>query len=206
MANKLKKSNLIFFLLFLSLIQTSKSQGFSIHAHSGIGMPKGGTIGSGLESGFGFDFHLTDRISISFDFENWRSDVREESGKLMNGKLSFNPFLISARYSFLPGKAYTPYAFLGAGFVFNRFEMDEIITIPEIKINQKLKNGLGFIAGAGFLVKMSNRFALFTDLHFFFRKTTGETIITDMNFGIQSDGFSLDLSTFVWRVGLRFNI
>lgn len=204
MKDKIKIYPIILGFLLLGIQSIGLAQKLSFHASAGIASPKEKNINSGFETGFGFTLELNRRVSLLFDFGYWKSETIEESGKLMNGKLVVTPFLVSLRYSLLEGEAVAPYVFIGAGFVFSSFEIGEYITIPEITINQKIENGICLHAGAGGSFNVSSNFALFAEMVYLFRETTGETIITDMNFGVSTEEFSLSLSSFLLRFGIRY--
>lgn len=177
---------------------------FIVHANGGVSFPKEDNVKSGLESGFGFSFTLDRRMLLSFDFGYWKSDVEEEPGKLHKGKLSVTPFLVSLQVSLFEKKAFNPYIFAGAGYVFYDFKIKDIITIPEVTITQKIENGLSLHAGLGALVQILDRLDLFGEALYLYRKGDGQTTISDMNKGTTYEDFSLDMSAFLFRLGIKY--
>lgn len=206
--SKMKKKRQILIIVFcLILLRTqSSSQDLrsSFHAKVGGSFPKEGNIQAGFESGFGFSLSLGRKLSLSFDFVYWKSDVKERGGKLHNGTLSITPFLLSLQYS-LTGEGFlSPYIFLGSGFVFSSFEIGGYISIPEIRINQKVKNGPAFYLGTGANMRLTRNLSFFGEISYLSRKAGAETIITDMNFGVSTKEFSIDLSSFLFGLGLKY--
>lgn len=201
-----KSISIILCFILLGAPGFAQSHRMSFHANLGISSPTEENIKPALESGFGFALPFTKNMSIILDFGHWNSSVDKEPGKLWNGKLSVNPFLVSFQYSLLQGKTITPYIFLGSSFVFCNFEMGEHYSIPEVSISQKIKNGIGFHAGIGSLIKASDNFSFFAEVLYFYRKSKATTTINDMNFGISTEKFSLSLNAVTLRLGIRYYI
>ena len=203
---KLKKA---VFILIMSLFLTGAeslvwAERFGVHANGGISFPQEENIKSGWESGFGFVYVLNKKVSASFDFGFWKSEIEEDPGKLLDGKMSVNPFLFSLQYYFFEKKDFIPYIFAGIGYIFYDFKLKDIVTIPEITITQKVKNGLGFQAGLGVQVQISDRLSLFGEALYLYRKAEGTTTTSDLNFGTTIDEFSLDTSASLIRLGIRY--
>jgi hypothetical protein len=190
-----------FFLCFQGF---SYGQSLSFHVNGGIAFPQEQNIESGLETGFGFSLSIDKKISLSLDFSHWKSDVSDEHPELYDGKISVTPFLFSLQYSFLEEATVIPYIFAGTGFIFSNFEIEDIITIPEISINQKVENGISFHCGVGGRIKLANNLAFLTEIVYIYREATAETTITDMNFGVMKDEFSINMSFVVLRVGIKY--
>lgn len=203
---KIKILTIALSLIFLCFQAPAYAQSLSFHVHGGMALPQEGNIESGFETGFGFSYSIDKKISLTFDFSYWRSDVSKDHPDLYDGELSVTPFLVSLQYSLLEEAAVIPYIFAGTGFIFSNFEIGDIITIPEISINQKVENGISFYCGAGGRIKFTSNLALLTEITYLFRDATGETTITDMNFGVSKEGFSIDMSSLVLRVGIKYFI
>ena len=182
----------------------SYAQSLSFHINGGMAFPQEDNIESGLETGFGFSLSIDKKISLSLDFSYWKSDVSEEHPELYNGKLSVTPFLVSLQYSLFEEATVIPYIFAGTGFVFSNFEIGDVITIPEISINQKLGTGISFHCGVGGRIKLTTNLALLTEIIYIYRDATGETTVTDLNFGVTKDEFSINISSFILRVGIKY--
>lgn len=201
----LGRTSLLILSLFLFLNQ-GMAQKLSVMGNVGFSLPKAKNFDSGLESGFGFVLSLHQKISLAFEFGYWKSQVDEETDRLFNGDLSVNPFFLSFHYSPFNKNKLTPYILLGACMIFNKFKIGDIITIPELTINQKIENGIGFQAGIGSTFKATNNYSVFVEAVYFFHKTTGITTFSDLNFGTTTEEFSLDLNSLILRVGLKFHI
>jgi hypothetical protein len=189
---------------FLSLQGLAQGQRSSFHANVGIAFPKEENIKSGFESGFGFSLPLSKKMSLAFDFGYWKSTVHEKLGKLFNGKLSINPFLFSLHYALAAEKFVVPYIFLGSSLIFTTFKIGKYISIPEITINQKVENGIGVHLGSGANVKLTMNLALFGEISYLYRKAKGKTIITDMNFGVSTKEFSINLGSLQVGLGMKY--
>lgn len=204
MANQKKVCPVLLCLLFLTLSGFSQEQKFNFWAGAGYSIPQSENINSGFESGFGLAIPLSRKISFSLDFSHWKSDVNEEAGKLMAGKLSVNPFLISLHISLFQRKAFTPFIFLGGGIIFTSFRLNEFISIPEITIKQKIENGIGLYGGTGGILNLSKNFSLFSEIGYIYRKATGITTTIDLNFGKTTKEFSLNLNSLFLRLGIKY--
>jgi len=176
----------------------------SVHVNGGLSWFLKENIDSGYETGFGFSIPLLKNTALVFNFVYWKSSVHEEIDGLYNGTLSMAPFQASMYYHILESKGFIPYVFAGAGMIFTHFDMEDLITIPEISINQKVNNGISFHTGAGSLFKLNDHLALFGEVCFLYRKAEGTTIITDMNNGTSTEKFPLNLNSLVLRFGIKY--
>lgn len=176
----------------------------AVYAGLGIASPQEENLRPAFESGFGAEFFLTRHFSVALDFAHWKGKVREDWKKLLNGDLSITPFFMIVNYFPFQSQGIRPYALLGAGAVFSRFEMADYITIPEIKVKQEVKNGAGFLAGAGVMVQAKKNISLFVETVYIYRKAPGVTTITDLNLGVSVTEFSADLSSVIVSLGLRY--
>lgn len=195
---------IVIYLLFLGVYGQVFGQKSSVHVYAGMVIPGEESIKSGFHTAFGFSYPLAERIIFSFDFTYWKSNVEEDEGKLFNGTLSVTPFTVSLQYTLIKESDITPYVFFGTGFVFTNFKMEDYISIPEVTITQEINNGLSFHFGTGVNLKVTDSLALFTEILYLYRKAKGETTISDMNFGVNSEEFSLNLSSFLFQIGIKY--
>ncbi|MFQ6038456.1 MAG: hypothetical protein ACE5LV_07560 [Candidatus Aminicenantales bacterium] len=86
----------------------------------------------------------------------------------------------------------------------SQFKIGDIITIPEVSIKQEVTNGPLFHGALGMLGRISSSVGIFVEARYVFRSSTGKTTISDMNLGVRSESFSINLDTFLARVGLRY--
>jgi len=176
----------------------------SVHLNGGYGCMLKENIDSGFKTGFGFSVPLLEKTALTFDFGFWKSGVQEETGGLFDGTLIMAPFQASLSYTLFETKRFAPYVFGGTGFIFSRFKMEDIVTIPEISIDQKVNNGVIFKAGAGSLLRLNKNIAFYGEACFFYRKAEGTTTITDINNGESKESFSLNLNSLVFSIGIKY--
>ncbi|MDH4217962.1 MAG: hypothetical protein OEY18_02005 [Candidatus Aminicenantes bacterium] len=176
----------------------------SFQAKLGFVSPSENYIHSSLTGGLGIVLPIKGNVSFSLDLGFWKSSVDEKPNKFYEGKMTLIPFLASFRYSLLPDKTINPYAYIGTGYVITRFKMENIITLPEITIDQKIKNGLCVHAGAGTDVRISESCSVTAEGFYFSRKTKGTTTISDMNVGVTSEEFSVRLNAFIFQIGVKY--
>jgi hypothetical protein len=114
----------------------------SLEVWTGAGIPAEDYLDTCVVSGFGINIPLKERLSLSFDLGYWKSAVDEVPAKFYDGHLKAFPLLTSLQF-FLSGQnRVNPYIYLGGGYIFTSYTMKDIITIPEISIDQSVKNGL----------------------------------------------------------------
>jgi len=206
-----KRIFLTFFLLcFLLLVQNVMGQeetSMRIHGSIGLASMSEKSYGSGFWSGFGFSVLIKKDVHLSFNFGAWNSQVNANPDGLQNGTLTVSPFFVSLQY--FPGhgdRLINPYLFIGGGYIFTSFRMEDIVTIPEITLSQKVDNSPGGQVGAGIQLKVSKRISLSTDVSYLYNKTSGTTTIQDLNFGTTKEDFSLILSAIIFQIGIKFLI
>lgn len=170
----------------------------------GCMFPKEQNIRIGLESNFGLALPLVKKMTIAFEFVYAKSPTKEEQDKLHNGTLTLTPFFVFVQYDLWGEKQLIPYLSLGVGYIFSRFKIGQYFSIPEIKINQKVKSGVGFELGLGVRLKLTQALSLLSEVNYFIRQASAETIISDMNLGVSSDIFSIDLNAILLEIGIKY--
>ena len=183
-----------------------KNAHHGIEVRAGAGIPMEDGMHTPIVTGFGATIPLKQRLSLSLGLGCWKGSVREVPEKFYDGHLRAFPFLAALRFFFFRKNTIHPYALLGAGYMFCSFEMEDIITIPEIAIDQSVKNGLCFHAGFGIDVPIMRSWGAFTEATYFHREATGITTITDLNFGTRTVEFPVNLSAWIFQVGIRYFI
>lgn len=178
----------------------------SFEVQGGAGIPIEDSLNTHLASGFGVSIPMEKRLSLSFDLGYWRSTVEEVPDKFHDGYLKAFPLLASLQFFLSRQNRINPYVFLGGGYIFCSFEMEDIITIPEITIDQSVKNGPCLLAGFGIDVPISRSFGVFTEAIYFYRKTKGITTIADLNFGTSTKEFPVTLSAWILQIGIKYFI
>lgn len=206
-----KRTFLIFFLVcFLLFAQNVLGQGdrnMRIHGSFGLSQVSEKNISSGFWSGFGFSVPIKKDLHLSFNFGAWKSQTRSKPDGLQDGSLTVNPFFASLYYFLgLGDRSITPYIFFGGGYIFSIFKMEDVVSIPEITFSQNIDNSFGGQVGAGIKIEVSRRISLTGDASYLYSKTSGTTIIQDLNFGTTTDDFSLILSSIILQLGIEFLI
>jgi hypothetical protein len=189
--------------LFFSPLLAQNHRG-GVQVNGGLSWFFKKNIDSAFETGFGFSLPLVRKTALVLNFEYWKSNVHEEIDGLYNGTLSMAPFQASLYYHILESRGIIPYVFAGAGIIFSHFKIGEMITIPEVSINQKINNGISFHAGTGSLLILNDHLALYGEVCFLYRKTEVTTTITDMNTGILTEKFPLNLNSLALRFGIKY--
>ena len=187
-----------------SAAATQANARLSLEINTGARFPTEDYLQIHIVSGFGIALPLKQRLFLSLNLGYWNGTVEDNPDKFYDGRLKSFPFLVSLRYFFVRQKRVNPYVLLGAGYVINSFDMKDIITIPEITIEQSIKNRPCFQVGIGIDAPLSRSFGLFTEVAYFHSKSTGITKISDLNFGISIEEFPVKLQSWTFQIGIRF--
>jgi hypothetical protein len=187
-----------------STVASQANAKLSFKIHAGAGFPAEDYLDTHIATGFGITFLLKQRLLFSLDVGYWNVTVEGVPNKFYDGRHKSIPLFASFQYFFTHEKKVNPYAFLGPGYIFSFFEMEDIITIPEITIDQRIKNGLCFQVGIGIDVPISRSFRGFTETAYFHRESTGITKISDLNFGIITEEFPVKLHSWIFRIGVKY--
>lgn len=177
---------------------------FSVQACGGVILPDEGSIDPAIAFGFGLNYSLSQKLWISCGLGYWESNVGEEPGKLYKGRLTATPFLVSIHYSMLKKRNFVPYVFVGFGYILYDLWLEDIITIPEITVMQKVDNDPAYFGGIGGQAQFWNRISLFVETSYFYSKPEVKTIVIDMNFGVFKEESSLDMNAINIRFGVRY--
>jgi hypothetical protein len=197
---------LVLIVLFPGTTFAQVERSLRIQGFIGISRPSDKNFESSFWSSFGFLIPIHQNLSLSLDFGHWNSVVSGRSDALLDGTLYVNPFFVTAQYLFLPEGPFTPYVFLGGGYVFSSFKLGHLITIPEITITQKVESGMGAKAGLGGELDLTRNISIVGEVSYFYRMAQARTTIQDMNFGTSVEDFDVDLSSFIFYIGFRYTI
>ena len=205
-----QRTKFAFFLLFLFFltqnIQGQEETSMRIHGNLGLASPREKNLASGVWSGFGFSIPMKKTIYLSFDFGAWKNQISAEAGGLQEGSLSVSPFLVSLQYFFTSDRTINPFVFIGGGYIFTSFRMEDVFTIPEITLSQKVDSSPGSQVGIGIQSKISKQIYFAADISYLYSKTSATTTIQDLNFGLSTENFPLILSTLIIKLGIKFLI
>jgi hypothetical protein len=177
----------------------------SILAHAGGAFHEENYVRPGFETGFGFSYPLGEALFVSFEFCSWNCTTKKSvPGKLYNGRLTLSPILLTLQYEFSPTRFFFPYAFVGGAYIFTRFKIGSYVSIPEVKIDQTIENGLAFYFGIGARLSFSKAWSFVSEVSYLMRKAPAKTIIHDMNRGLSSEDFVGDLRSVILKFGLKY--
>jgi len=174
-----------------------------VHGHAGYGFQEEGNLRPGFETGFGFAYPFAERFWISVEFSRWTTVSKTAAGLLYDGTVAVAPIIACLQAEFLDNRFFVPYAFAGAAFVFARFEIGPIITIPEIRIDQTVEDGPALYFGVGSRIPFSRTVSFSSEVSYLHRTAGGETLIQDMNRGLSRTPLVVNLRTVHIKFGLR---
>jgi hypothetical protein len=176
----------------------------ALHAHGGYSFPESGGLHGEFESGFGVSYPiLGGRLSLSVEFSHWTSLTKPAKGVLYNGTVSVSPIIFCLQGEFLQNPFFIPCAFAGGAFVFTRFEIGSYASIPEVRIDQQIANGPAFYFGLGARIPLNPTLSFFSEVSYLMRSAPGKTTYRDMNLGVSSADFRLNLRTVFLKFGLK---
>lgn len=203
-----QRAKLAFFLLFLFFVtqnvDAKEETNVRIHGNLGLSSPRDKNLDSGVWSGFGFSIPMKKNIYLSFDFGAWKSQTSAEPGGLLEGSLSVSPFFVFLQYFLTSDRTINPFVFVGGGYIFTSFRMEDIVTIPEITLFQKVDSSPGSQVGFGIQSKISKLIYFAADVSYLYSKTSVTATIQDLNFGLSTEDFPLILSTLIFKLGIKF--
>jgi len=159
-------------------------------------------INNGFGSGLGAIFYATPNISVSLEWKYGRFNVDKVEGGLLKGTLYITPLLVSIHYNLKTSTSFSPYIFLGSGFFFNNFTLDESQSQenPDIR-KQEINNGIGLYGGIGSEYKINDRLSLFLEALYMTRKAEAETIYINNS---PSTAFNVNLNSFSLLIGVNY--
>jgi hypothetical protein len=203
------KNGILSVCLALCLMEAAafaQSQRLSVLAQAGGAFHEENNLRPGIETGFGASYPLGTRFSVSLECLYWKCASEEFRTKLYNGTLTLSPVLLSLQYNFHRNKFFFPYASVGGGYLFTRFKIGKYISIPEIRIDQRVDGGPAFYFGLGARIAFSESWSFIAEAAYLMRNASGETIISDMNLGVSKEKLWVNLHVVFLKFGLRFYI
>jgi opacity protein-like surface antigen len=178
--------------------------GAAISGHAGCSFPEENNLRAGLVSGFGFSFRVLGGLSILFDFSQWQNRSVESAGKLYNGTVTVSPLLAAVELEFFRNRFFFPYLFVGGAYVSARFRIGSYVSIPEVKIDQKIENGFALCFGLGARIAIAERLSFFSEASYLRRTAPAKTIYDDMNLGRSSREIIANLRFVQVQFGLKY--
>jgi len=176
----------------------------SLFAQGGGAFHEENNLRPGVETGFGFSYPLGKRFSLSLEYLYWKSESKEFKTKLYNGTLTLSPVLLSLQFDFHRNTFFFPFAFIGGGYLFSRFKIGSYVSIPEVKIDQRVDEGPAFYFGLGARIAFSETWSFLSEAAYLLRNASGETIISDMNKGVSREKIWVNIHVVFLKFGLRF--
>jgi hypothetical protein len=192
------------FSLALVMSAAASDVHLGISAHRGAVFPTEKYLQHHALAGLRFQVIFGGKFDLAVDGSFWRSQVEENQTDLMAGKLELFPFYVSVTFSPLKGRLVSPYFLAGQGFVFSRFFQEGYFYIPEIRISQKVKGGLGYVLGLGADIKLASHIFLFPEILHLWRRAEGETIVYYWDTIDLVRNFNVNLDSTILRIGLRY--
>jgi len=174
-----------------------------VHGHAGYAFPEEGNLRPGFETGFGVAVPFLRQFWLSVEYSHWTSASITARGLLYDGTISVSPVIACLQVEFLDNRFFVPYAFAGGAFVFARFTIGPLITIPEVKIDQTIENGPSLYVGLGARLAFSRAVSFFSEVSYLHRTAPGKTLIQDMNLGLTEIPLVVNLRTVFIKFGLK---
>jgi len=164
--------------------------------------PAGDNISTGYGTGLGATFMFNKNIDFSLEFKYGRYSVDKAEGGFLNGSLYITPIMGSLHYYFMPGASFSPYVFGGIGLIFSNFRADERESVGEVNITkQNVKDGLGFLGGLGADFRITERFKVYVEGYYLYRKTDVETSFLAGG----TETFNINLSHAGASIGIKYS-
>ena len=176
---------------------------FGVQVQGGYAFPEENKHRGGAETGFGAVIPIGGRMSLAFEFMRWTVQSLGSPGKLYAGTIELSPIAAAVRFEFLRNQFFFPYAFAGAAIVFTRFEIGSYISIPELKIDQEIENGLAPYFGIGARLALTRNLSFTCEAAYLARTAPARTIFRDMNFGTTTQEITANLRTVFLKFGLQ---
>ena len=151
--------------------------GYAMVGDYGNGLAFGGSFYFGFSRNFGLD------IGVQMLGSTYEGEDPPDINKLSAGKLSVMPVQLSLVGRFPVGTSIAPYIMAGAGYYLNKFTLNGDITSSwdalGFKIEEGLKNSIGFHFGAGLDFFITPSIALNLGATYCMAKAKGDWSITD---------------------------
>lgn len=186
-----------------SLAAHFPQRGFGVQFQGGYAFPEENKHRGGPQTGFGIFFPVGGRMSVSFEFMRWAVRSLGSPGKLYAGRIEISPIAASVRLEFLRNQFFFPYGFAGAAYVFTRFEIGPVISIPEVRIGQRIESGWAPYLGLGARLALSRILSFTSEVAYLARTAAARTVFTDMNLGISTEDITANLRTVFLKFGLQ---
>lgn len=189
--------------LLTAAVPAAAQRGFGVQIQGGTAFPEENKQRGGLETGFGILLPVTGRMTLSFEFMRWTVRSLGSPGKLYPGKIEISPVAAALRFEFLRNQYFYPYGFAGLAYVFSRFEIGAVASVPEVKIDQKIENGIAPYIGLGARLALSRALSFTSEIAYLARTAKARTVADDMDFGISTENLIANLRTVFLKFGFQ---
>jgi len=178
-------------------------RGFGVQFQGGYAFPEENKHRGGPQTGFGIFLPAGGRMSLSFEFMRWAVRSLGSPGKLYAGRIEVSPIAASLRMEFLRNQFFFPYGFAGVAYVFTRFEIGPVISIPEARIEQRIESGWAPYLGLGARLALGRTLSFTSEVAYMARTASARTIATDINSGIRTEDLTANLRTVFLKFGFQ---
>jgi hypothetical protein len=179
---------------------------FAVFAYGGYAFPEQNKTRGGFEPGGGVSFSLIRHFALSFEFSSWQNRSLRSLMRPAYGTITISPIFFSLVYEFPPNEFCVPYVFGGAGFAFAKSKGLSSTALPEAKLSEDVRSGLGLYLGAGARISLSDSLCFLTEASYFRRSAPTRLVSRDIVFGETTDDTHVSLRTVLLRIGFKFLI
>lgn len=201
MRNRQRASALMFGIFVLATAASAQGLRSSLFINGAVFSPENAALQNKVGQGLGIMLRFRRHLTVSFEWKYARLKVDSQEGGLMNGELSYTPFVLSAAYHPIPESSFSPYLFGGTGFYLINMRPGARLTPEEAEIKtQKIKDGLGLSGGIGATVRLGSRLFLYVEGLYLWRRAKVETLFFEEQ---PVRRFTADFSAISALVGLK---
>lgn len=201
MRNRQRASALIVGILILAAAASGQSLRSSFFLNGAVFSPENAALQNRIGQGLGIMLRFRRHLTVSFEWKYARLKVDSQEGGLMNGELSYTPFILSVAYHPIPESRFSPYLFAGTGFYLINMRPGARLTPEEAEIKtQKINDGLGLSGGIGAAVRVGPRLSLYVEGLYLWRRTKVQTLFFEEQ---PVRRFNSDFSAASLLVGLK---
>jgi hypothetical protein len=113
------------------------------------------------------------------------------------------PIAAALRFELLRNEFFFPYAFIGAAYVFSRFEIGPVSGPPEVRVDQEIDNGLAPYFGLGARLTLTGGLSFTSEAAYIARTAPARTITTEPTLGSTTEKIVANLRTVFLGFGLQ---
>jgi hypothetical protein len=209
-SDMIRTSSVRFFVVSLVLaaaVPSVVAQGrFALQLQAGGAFPEENKHRGGVETGFGVLLPVSGRTCLSLELMRWSVRSLGSLGKLYAGTVEISPVAASIRFELLRNQFFFPYVFGGAAVVFTRFRIRDSLSAPELRIEQKIENGLAPYIGLGARLTFSPALSFTGEAAYLPRTAAARTISRDASRSVSTEDITANLRTVFLKFGFQWSI